>query len=71
MTADNTDASSKLVGLVSLVQLIASPAEYDGNVVAVIGFLRLEFEGNELYLGRDDYRYAVTKNGLGSISLPT
>jgi hypothetical protein len=35
---------------VSLIQLIANPEKYDGKQVAVVGFLRLEFEGNALYL---------------------
>ena len=31
---------------VSLIQLIANPQMFDGKLVRVIGFLRLEFEGN-------------------------
>jgi hypothetical protein len=49
---------------VSMVQLIANPKKFDGKFVRVIGFLRLEFEGNELYLHREDYENAITGNGI-------
>lgn len=48
----------------SLVQLIANPQDYDGKLVRVIGFVRLEFEGNAIYLHQDDYKHVITKNGL-------
>ncbi len=49
---------------VSLVQLIARPKDYDGKIVRVIGFVRLEFEGNGIYLHEDDYKHSIYKNGL-------
>jgi hypothetical protein len=49
---------------VSLVQLIANPKDYDGKVVRVIGFMRLEFEGDGIYLHQDDYKHSIYKNGL-------
>ncbi len=49
---------------VSLVRLIANPREYDGKHVRVIGFVRLEFEGNAIYLHREDEKYGITKNAL-------
>jgi len=49
---------------VSLVQLIANPKDYDGKIVRVIGFVKLEFEGNAIYLHQDDYKYGISKNGL-------
>src|SRR5438876_10449172 len=49
---------------VSLVQLIANPKDHDGQIVRVIGFVRLEFEGNAIYLHQDDYKHGITKNGL-------
>jgi hypothetical protein len=49
---------------VSLIQLIANPKQYDGKVVVVTGFVRLEFEGNAIYLHQDDYKHRITKNGL-------
>lgn len=49
---------------VSLIQLIANPKEYHGKVVRVIGFVRIAFEGNSLYLHEDDYKHGITRNGL-------
>lgn len=49
---------------VSLIQLIANPGDYDGKVVRVIGYVRLEFEGNAVYLHEDDSKHAIHGNGL-------
>jgi hypothetical protein len=49
---------------VSIVQLIATPEKYNGKVVQVAGFLRLEFEGDTIYLHEDDYNHGIHKNGL-------
>jgi hypothetical protein len=49
---------------VSVVQLIANPHAYDGKRVQFIGFLRLEFEGNAIYLHREDYEHQISKNAL-------
>jgi hypothetical protein len=48
----------------SLIRLIAAPKEFDGRQIRVIGFLRLEFEGNAIYLHKEDYLRGITKNGL-------
>ena len=49
---------------VSVIQLIANPAKFDGKRVRVIGFLRLEFEGNAIYLHREDYEHAIFENSI-------
>lgn len=49
---------------VSLINLIATPREFDGKLVRVRGFARLEFEGTAIYLHREDYLQGITKNGL-------
>lgn len=49
---------------VSLVQLIANPQTFDGKKVRLIGFLRLEFEGDAIYLHHEDYEYGITDNAL-------
>jgi len=49
---------------VSMIQLIANPKHYDGKVVRVSGFVKLEFEGNAIYLHEDDYKHAILKDGL-------
>ena len=49
---------------VSLIQLIAAPEKYEGKLVALTGYVHLEFEGNGIYLHKDDYQYGLHKNGL-------
>lgn len=49
---------------ITLVQLIANPEKFDGKLIRVIGFLRLEFEGNVLYLHREDYENAILGDGI-------
>jgi hypothetical protein len=49
---------------VSIINLIASPGKYDGHEVRVSGFLHLEFEGDGIYLTRDDFLSSQYKNGL-------
>ena len=38
---------------VSFISLVANPEKYAGKRVQVIGFVKLEFEGNALYFSRD------------------
>jgi hypothetical protein len=47
---------------VSMVQLLAAPEKFHGKLVGVFGFLRLEFEGDALYLHREDDTQGVTRN---------
>jgi hypothetical protein len=49
---------------VSLIQLIANPQTYDGKKVRLIGFLRLEFEGNAIYLHKEDFDHGISSNAL-------
>lgn len=49
---------------VSLIELIANPLRYDGKRIQVIGFLRLEFEGDALYLHREDFENAISQNAI-------
>ena len=57
-----TAPASPLV--VSIVQLIATPDKFDGKLISVIGFLRLEHEGYLLYLGKEYYDNVVLANAL-------
>jgi hypothetical protein len=54
---------------VSMIQLIATPEKYQGERVRVLAFLRLEFEGDAVYLHQQDYEQAIYRNGLW-IDLP-
>ena len=49
---------------VTLVRLVATPEKFDGKLIRVIGFLRLEFEGNVLYIHQEDYEKAILGNGV-------
>jgi hypothetical protein len=49
---------------VSVIQLIANPEKYDQKQVAVIGFMRLEPEGDALYLSREDFMHGITANAI-------
>ena len=48
----------------SLIELIARPELYDGRRVRVMGFVNFEFEGNGLYLGREDWERSIIRNAL-------
>lgn len=47
-----------------MVQLIADPKRFDGQTVRVIGYLHLEFEGNAVYLHREDFERSILQNGI-------
>lgn len=49
---------------ISLIQLVASPEKSTGKVVRTIGFLHVEFEGNAIYVHREDYEKRLSKNSL-------
>ncbi len=44
---------------VTMIQLIANPEKYDGQLVRVIGVGNLEFEGNCISLSKEDLKYGV------------
>jgi hypothetical protein len=49
---------------VSVIDLIANAPAWHGKLVRVIGFCRLEFEGNALYLHKEDFDRSISKNGI-------
>lgn len=64
-TIDSIDRDSLLKEKdVSLIRLIAKPGEYNNIPVRVKGFLNIEFEGDALYLYKDDYQSGIEKNGI-------
>jgi hypothetical protein len=48
----------------SLIQVLAHPADYHGKRVFVEGFLRVEREGNAIYLSETDDRYMILGNAF-------
>jgi hypothetical protein len=49
---------------VSIIQLIANPAAFDGKRVLVVGYLTLEFENHAIWLSELDARHIITRNSL-------
>jgi hypothetical protein len=49
---------------VSMIQLIADPQKFDGQIIRVIGFLHLEFEGSAVYFHREDFERSMLQNGI-------
>lgn len=49
---------------VSMVQLIATPEKYHGQLIRVDGYLSVEFEDFALYLTRDDYEHLSGNNAV-------
>ncbi|GAB3726985.1 hypothetical protein GCM10028862_02940 [Luteimonas pelagia] len=49
---------------VSLAALLAEPKRFEGQPVAVIGFLHRSFEHSAIYLHREDYAQGIAPNGL-------
>ena len=39
--------------------MLANPEKYDGKEIQIIGYLHLEFEGNGLYLHKEDYDHSI------------
>lgn len=48
----------------SLIQLIATPDQFEGREVGVMGYCWAETEGNALYVHEEDHRYLFTKNSV-------
>jgi len=49
---------------VSIINLISSPDKYHNQRIRVIGYLNLEFEGNSIYLHKEDFKKSIYANGL-------
>ena len=49
---------------VSLLELIAKPEAFHGKRVRLIGYVRLEFEGNAIYVSKESYEAAISKDAL-------
>jgi len=68
LSSDTTKSGNKIVPYldedVSMINLIATPEKYKGRQIRTIGYLNLEFEGNGIYLHKDDCEHGIPKNGL-------
>ncbi len=64
LTPITTPASADEILDISAIQLVATPTSFDGKKVRLIGYLHLEFEGDAIYLHREDYDKSISKNSL-------
>jgi hypothetical protein len=49
---------------VSLIQLIANPASFDGKRVRLTGYVMLEADNRAVYLHESDAKYGIARNAL-------
>ena len=49
---------------VSIIQLIANPAEYHGKKIQIHGVGNLSYEGTSVYLSIDNWYYMSSKNAI-------
>jgi hypothetical protein len=61
--AETSLAGCALFG-VSMVELLANPEKYDRKRVRVLGYIHFEFEGNAVYLHKEDEANRLYPNGL-------
>lgn len=54
---------------VSLIQLIANPLRYSGKKVRVIGYVTFQFEGEGLFLHKEDLDNGISENAI-RIAIP-
>ena len=62
--AGEESTSSEEPVLVSMIQLIATPEQYQGRSVRVIGYLRFELEGNALFFHKEDFENMIPVNAV-------
>ena len=61
---DNSEQYEKVEMISSLIKLVATPDKYHYNKVSVTGFLNVEFEGDAIYIHKEDYDRQLYSNGL-------
>ena len=50
--------------MLALYSCSPPPEKFDGKLVRIIGFLCLAFEGDAIYLRREDFDHSLTQNAL-------
>ena len=58
-SSETPNSANQYAKDVTMIQLIATPEKYDGQLVKVIGVGNLEFEGNCISLSKEDLKYRV------------
>jgi hypothetical protein len=49
---------------ISLIKLIANLEKYHGKTMQIRGFINLEYEGNAIYLHREDFEHGLSDNAI-------
>ncbi len=49
---------------ISIINLIATPEKYEGKLIMIFGYVKLEFEATSVYLTKSDMENYICKNGL-------
>ncbi|TDI33397.1 MAG: hypothetical protein E2P03_04990, partial [Acidobacteria bacterium] len=49
---------------ISLIKIITDPQPWHNRRVQIIGFLNLQFEGNALYLHKEDWEHSLAHNAI-------
>jgi hypothetical protein len=65
----STPATAQTPQGVSLIRLIATPEAFNGKLIRVIGYVRIEFEHYAIYVHREDDQFKILKNGI-ALDLP-
>lgn len=60
---DEKNPANQYAKDVTMIELISNPQKYHNKLVRVIGVGNLEFEGNAIYLNKEDLQYR-TKNRI-------
>jgi hypothetical protein len=47
-----------------MMALLGSPADYDGKLVVTYGYVHFEFEGDSVYLHKEDFDHRLITNSL-------
>ena len=55
---------------ISLIQVVQSPQQFDGQPIRVIGVANVQYEATGLFISESDLQNSVTKNGVW-ISIPS
>jgi hypothetical protein len=64
-TPPTVDTEKERVGsMTSLLKLIATPEKYHDKIVSVTGYLNVQFEGDALYLHKEDYDKHLHANSM-------
>lgn len=61
---DTISNDTSVIKDVSIIALIANPLLYNHSKIRIIGYLHLEFEGTCIYIHKEDYKNAISKNAL-------